>query len=372
VGDPVSVGLKKTGATTMLALFEVYPLLKENFPYVSLGEFPTPVEKLERLGQVINIPRLHVKREDLSGKLYGGNKIRALEFLLGEAIHKGYQEVFAFGFPASCAALAQAIYAPEIGLKNISFLAPQVKSQQGRKHLLIYQSIGANIRPALPMLLPYLIQYRIRHGRFPKFIEASTPVGMIGYVSAGLELKKQIEEQLLPEPDLIYMNLATMGTAVGLMLGLKAARLTSKVVAVTRGGKILGRKIATFDKALKLFHETNKLLRSADPSFPDVEISDKDFMIRSGYEHGNKTLLNAAGAQAMQRVKELENLQLDEMFTANSCAALIADGEAGHLRDKTVLWWNSYSSRDFSSVIASADYRQLPKYFHRYFENVSS
>jgi hypothetical protein len=79
--------------------------------------------------------------------------------------------------------------------------------------------------------------------------------------------------------------------------------------------------------------------------------------------------MTAAGTRAMKRAKETENLQLDEMFTANSFAALLADGEAGHLREKTVLWWNSYSSRDFSTQIASADYRQLPRYFHRYFED---
>jgi 1-aminocyclopropane-1-carboxylate deaminase/D-cysteine desulfhydrase-like pyridoxal-dependent ACC family enzyme len=353
----------------MLALFGEYPLLKEKFPYIALGEYPTPVEKLEQLGEVIHAPELYVKRDDLSGKLYGGNKIRALEFLFGDAIHAGYKEVFAFGFPASCQALAQAIYAPEIGLQNISFLGPQIKSQQARKHLLIYQSIRADIRPALPMLLPYLIQYRLRQGRSPKFLEASTPMGVIGYVSAGFELKQQIEQGLLPEPDLIYLNLATMGTAVGLMLGLKAAGLKSSIIGVTRGGKILGRKFATFDKVIKLFHETNMLLRSVDPSFPELELSTKEFNIRTGYEHGDKTLLNAAGAQAMKRAEELENLQLDEMFTANAFAALLADGEAGHLREKTVLWWNSYSSRDFSAQIASADYRQLPQYFHRYFEN---
>ncbi len=86
-------GLKKPrdqqserGATDMLPLFERYPLLKEKLPYVSLGEFPTPVEKLERLGQAINAPYLFAKREDLIGRLYGGNKIRALEFLLGDAL----------------------------------------------------------------------------------------------------------------------------------------------------------------------------------------------------------------------------------------------------------------------------------------------
>jgi hypothetical protein len=78
-------------------------------------------------------------------------------------------------------------------------------------------------------------------------------------------------------------------------------------------------------------------------------------------------LLNAAGAQAMNQAAA-DNLQLDEMFSANAFAALLADGTAGQLRDKTVLWWNSYNSRDFSSQIAAADYRQLPKYFHHYFQ----
>jgi 1-aminocyclopropane-1-carboxylate deaminase/D-cysteine desulfhydrase-like pyridoxal-dependent ACC family enzyme len=53
----------------MLALFERYPLLREKLPYASLGEFPIPVEKLERLGQALGIPQLYAKREDLSGRL---------------------------------------------------------------------------------------------------------------------------------------------------------------------------------------------------------------------------------------------------------------------------------------------------------------
>lgn len=55
----------------MLALFEHHPRLKDRLPHVPLGEFPTPVEKLERLGQAIGAPGLYVKREDLSSPLYG-------------------------------------------------------------------------------------------------------------------------------------------------------------------------------------------------------------------------------------------------------------------------------------------------------------
>jgi len=152
------------------------------------------------------------------------------------------------------------------------------------------------------------------------------------------------------------------------MLGFKAAGLKSQVVAIDLGAKILGRKIATPANMAKLFHETNDLLHSQDPSFPGFEVSEIDFGFRSGYEKRKDGLLNTRGAEAIRRAKEAENLQLDEMFTANAFAALLADGERGALQDKTVLWWNSYNSRDFSAQIASADYHQLPRNFHHYFE----
>jgi len=124
----------------MLALFEQHPLLMEKLPYVSLGDFPTLVEKLERLGQAINAPQLYVKREDASGRLYGGNKVRALEFLFGEALRDGYKQVIALGFPASCQALAQAIYAKHLGIQSHAFLFSQAVLRQTRQHLLMYQN----------------------------------------------------------------------------------------------------------------------------------------------------------------------------------------------------------------------------------------
>jgi D-cysteine desulfhydrase len=346
----------------MLPLFERYPLLKDKLPYVSLGEFPTPVEKLERLGQDISMPHLYTKRDDLSGELYGGNKVRALEFLLGEALRAGHQQVIALGFPASCQALAQAIYAKQLGIKSMAVLFRQVNSEQGRRHLLMYQSVGAEVYPLGLIPVFHLMKYTLQHGRFPKFLEASSPLGMAGYVNAGFELKDQIELGLLPEPDLMYVALATMGTAVGLDLGFKAAGLKSRVVSVH-----LGNPRATPQNMVKLFRETNELLHSHDPSFPEFEVSENDFDVRYDFNKPKGRLLSEVDAQAMKRAKELAHLQLDEMFTANAFAALLADADKGLLRDKTVLWWNSYNSRDFSAQTASAEYRQLPKGFHHYF-----
>jgi 1-aminocyclopropane-1-carboxylate deaminase/D-cysteine desulfhydrase-like pyridoxal-dependent ACC family enzyme len=186
---------------------------------------------------------------------------------------------------------------------------------------------------------------------------------MTGYVNAAFELKDQLERGLLPEPDLVYLALATMGTAVGLYLGFKAAGLKSHVVSVH-----LGNPRATPRNMAKLFRETNELLHSYDPSFPEFEISENDFDIRHGFERPKERLLSNAGAQAMKQAKELANLELDEMFTANAFAALLADADMELLRDKIILWWNSYNSKDFSRQIAKADYRQLPKAFHHDFE----
>ena len=350
----------------MLALFDNYPSLQATLPYVSLGDFPTPVEKADRLALAVNTPRLYIKRDDVSGKAYGGNKVRALEFLLGAALRAQVKEVIALGFPASCQALAQAIYARQVGLHSIAFLFPQVVSAQARRHLLTYQSIGADVRP-ISQLFPYAARHLLSHGRLPMLLEASTPLGIVGYVSAAFELKEQLERGRLPEPDLVYVALATLGTAVGLMLGFRTAGLKCQVIGVENGGKIMGRKVATSQNMARLFRETNTLLRRHTPGFPEIAVSEADFIIRSDFLRGEGSLLNPAGTQALSRARELADLQLDEMFTANAFAAVWADGQAGALHDKTVLWWNTYSSRDLSGPMAGADFRQLHKYFHRYF-----
>ena len=72
----------------MIHLFEQYPKLKEKLPYIKLGEFPTPVKHLINLGKEIGTDSLYLKHDGLSSQVYGGNKIRKLEFLLGDAIRK--------------------------------------------------------------------------------------------------------------------------------------------------------------------------------------------------------------------------------------------------------------------------------------------
>lgn len=64
---------------------------------VHLGFFPTPLHKLEQVSRDTGV-NVWIKREDFSGMtLFGGNKIRKLEYLLGDARAKGCDTVITFG-----------------------------------------------------------------------------------------------------------------------------------------------------------------------------------------------------------------------------------------------------------------------------------
>ncbi len=66
-------------------------------PRVQLGFFPTPFYKLERMSKELGV-NLYIKRDDFTGmNLFGGNKIRKLEFLLGDAMAKGCKAVVTYG-----------------------------------------------------------------------------------------------------------------------------------------------------------------------------------------------------------------------------------------------------------------------------------
>ena len=72
-------------------LFEAYPNLAKTIPWVPLGNLPTPVERLNKLGAQLGYPSLWIKRDDLSSTKMGGNKVRIMEFLLAADEGRGQE-----------------------------------------------------------------------------------------------------------------------------------------------------------------------------------------------------------------------------------------------------------------------------------------
>ena len=183
----------------MIPLLERYPLLKERIPYILLGEFPTPIRHLKYLGKEIGTDSLYLKDDGLSGQVYGGNKIRKLEFLLGDALRKGAKEVLTFGFAGSNHALATAVSAQKLGLRSISILLAQPNAHYVGGNLLLSHVCGAELRHFKNEIAAYIpttilcLRKKLKQGTFPYIIGpgGSSPLGVIGYPKVSIVTLKR-------------------------------------------------------------------------------------------------------------------------------------------------------------------------------------
>lgn len=355
-----------------IPLFRDYPSLGERLPRVSLATLPTPIEKLDQIGNNIGLRNLYIKRDDLTGTVYGGNKVRKLEFLLGDILQTNAKEVMTIGFAGSNHALATAIYANHVGLKSTSLLMPQTNAHYVRRNLLASHYYNARLcyYKSLRLLCLGIIVQHLRgmmtNRAFTRFIPAggSCPLGILGYVNAALELRDQIAEGKLPEPDIIYVPLGSMGTSAGLMLGLKAAGLTTRVIPV----RVIEERMASPKRMIRLIGETVSLLCKLAPDFPRVTISEGDLSIRNDCLGEGYARFTKKAVQAADLIKTKTGIILNGTYSAKAFSALLDDADKGILNGKTVLFWNTYNSRNLSEVTAAIDYHRLPGKLHCYFE----
>lgn len=356
----------------MLPLFEQYPKLQDVLPHAPLGEFPTPVQRLPRLGGEIGLNQLFVKRDDLSGRIYGGNKVRKLEFLLGRARRDQAREVLTFGAAGSNHALATALYAKELGLGCLALLMHQPNAKYVRKNLLLHLYADTNLqlcrnaaavgrRTALQ-----LMWRRLKTGKFPMVIPfgGTTPTAAVGFVNAAFELKRQVDAGDLPEPARVYVALGSMGTAAGLLLGFKAAGLKTKLMAV----RVVPDRFANPKLFRQLLQNTNDVLRQADPSFPQVDPETDDYEIVHDFFGPNYAIFTPESVRAVDRAAATEGLSLEGTYTGKTLAALTDHAGRGDLAEQPVLFWNTYNSRQISHLIGGLDYHRLPKGLRLYFE----
>ena len=97
----------------------------QKHPRAVLLSGPTPIEHLARLSQRLGV-EVFVKRDDLTGLGMGGNKIRQLEFYLGDALAKGADTVLITGAVQSNYARAAAAAAAKLGLDAVVQLEERV------------------------------------------------------------------------------------------------------------------------------------------------------------------------------------------------------------------------------------------------------
>jgi D-cysteine desulfhydrase len=216
------------------ALFELWPTLTDRLPLARLAELPTPVTMLSDVSAALSRPgfELYEKRDDLTSPIYGGNKVRTLEVLMGDALERGSTHIYSTGAYGSNHAAASALHAPRVGLTPGVVVYPQPASPSALENLAMVLSRT----PQPPVLdlphwsaLPYGIwrQARLSRGRGERATimlpGGAVPLGAVGYVSAALELALQIDAGELPMPRTVIVAVGSNCTSAGLLLGFALA-----------------------------------------------------------------------------------------------------------------------------------------------------
>ena len=334
-------------------------------PYVDLGIAETRVERLATLSKEVGA-RVWCKRDDLTSPLYGGNKVRKLEFLLGEARARGSKSVITVGALGSHHVLATSLFGKQAGFNVHAILGPQAPTPHVRENILCDLAASATLHvvPTFALALPAVHALAAKLsllGQRPYIIPAggSSPIGALGYVEAGLEFAEQLDTGKAAEVASIYLPFGTGGTVAGVAVGLAAAGVMTEIVAVRVTAKALANR-----HALKgLIRKVVANLRAYDIRFPDVaDLAFQNVRIDSNEYGAGYGLPTASGHDAEERAKR-DRLTVETTYTAKALASLIRESR-NRGNERSVLYWHTLSSADLSPLLNMAP--AIPKSVQRY------
>lgn len=348
-------------------LFENYPDLESGIPWIKLAPMRTPVKQLSKLQEHLGINSLWVKQDDLTSPIYGGNKPRKLEFLLADAKNKDCDKVLTVGGIGSNHCVATAAFCNELNLESFGALVYQPITIHVRNNLLLELYFKNNlIYSHTQRGMRLRVRWKLNKDNNIYYIGpgGSSPLGTLGFVNAALELKNQIINGELPEPDYIFVANGSMGTTAGLTLGIILARLKTIIYGI----QVTAPTFASVENTQKLAIKSRALLANYDKSIP--KLSFKHLIIDGNYygeAYGKPT---PEGLEAIKFIKENEDITLEPTYTGKTFAGLIdyVQTKKINFKDKTVLFWNTFNSRDFSNIISKMDYHNLPKNLHWVFK----
>ena len=332
-------------------LFEVFPLLREWVPWVSLGALPTRVDDAGRVLADVGLPgELWLKRDDLSSPVYGGNKLRLLEHLLGEARARGAARVYSSGAVGSNFAVATALHAPRVGLEPGAICFPEPLTPEGEQSHGVVCARAHVVPIAHWSLLPVAAERARRRaeqeGRRALVLSqvSLSAESLFGYVAAGLELAQQIAQKQCPAPTRLVLPIGSAASSAGILAGLSLGRkmgLNGAVVleAVRIAAWPLSRRARVVSLAVKALARLSELTGDASLQLGEREllpISVVTDQLGRGYPFATP-----AGVAARAAFAGAGFAILDDTYSGKAAAHLLATVR----QDRgPVLFWCTKSS----------------------------
>ena len=297
---------------------------------LELALAPTPILKLDRLSRRLGV-EVHVKRDDLTGLLESGNKVRKLEFLVGEALQQGADTLITCGPPDSNGCRAVAAVAARLGLHAVLAIRGERPAVYDG-NLLLARLLGADTRyhpelgpepgpelgpevalePGAGVMEALAAEVRARGGR-PYVIPESGAgeLGALGYIECAVELSEQIHHGA-PRFDTIVITSGSGGSHAGLLMGKQLAGLPGEIVSVpvtAPAARVREAIVRTVGAAIQRFGFA-------------IEVP-KAIHLLDGYQGAGPAAATDEELGAIVTLAREEGLLLDPIYTAKGFRGLV-------------------------------------------------
>jgi D-cysteine desulfhydrase family pyridoxal phosphate-dependent enzyme len=305
-------------------------------PKFTLAVLPTPLQRLRNLEAALGpgTPRIWIKRDDLTGLAFGGNKARKLEYLVEDAQRQGATVLVTEGAVQSNHARMTAAAARVVGARCVlvlnathgadtvgnllldHLLAADVRIAQSREERnALMATIGDELRAAGEV--PYLIP-----------TGGSVPLGAASYVAAVAEMLEQLRE-VGEAPASLYFASGSLGTQAGLVAG---ARAFSASFAV-EGVAVMHPVEQLIERCSVLATATAELIGL------DVHFTPGDIRLDGGYIGDAYGVPTPEGLEAIRLLARTEAILLDPVYSGKAMAAMLAAIREGrYAADESVLF----------------------------------
>ena len=315
------------------------------YPRVRFSHGPTPLEPMDNLSQLLDGPRLFVKRDDCTGLATGGNKTRKLEFLMGEALEEGADTAITQGAVQSNHARQTAAAATMLGLKCEIILERRVEDPGPQYdeggNVFLNRLFGANIRHVpggsdMTAALDEVAEEVRGNGGKPYVIPGggSNPVGALGYVNCAIELLQQANDMGI-KIDTVVHGTGSAGTQAGLVVGLEGTNSGITVYGIS----VRQPKEKQEEAVHKLTSSTAEFVGLKGGVARDRIIANGDY-VGGGYGVPTPGMVEAVTLTA-----RLEGILLDPVYSGKAMAGLIDLCRKGFFKkDETVVFLHTGGS----------------------------
>lgn len=297
-------------------------------PRVRLAELPTPLNYCQRLSVELGGPQIYVKRDDLTGLAFGGNKVRQHEYVLGAALAQGADCLVQGAAAQSNHSRQLAAAGARLGLETYLLPKLDVHSRPVQGNFLVDHLLGATILPIQAgessiQAKAALVERLRAQGRHPYVTGMGSREALSLSAVAYVEGLFEIVEQLPPGARLSAIYTASQGsTQVGLMIACELLGLETRVVGIAPLG-VDHEAFIPIDDIVAMGQAVADTLGITTNLTADTVEMRLEFV---GEGYGIPT---ESGLDAVALLGSLEGILLDPVYTGKAFSGLVSDVRQG-------------------------------------------